>query len=258
MKKFLFAVAVLAPAILFAQSPFDGTWKTDLDKAKFSPKPIMFSVSNGMYDCSSCAPQINVKADGQDQPVTGQAYDTIAVKEVDPHSIQIVTKKNGKTMLEQTRSTSDDGKSLHVKTTSHPADSDKPVMSEADLERIGKAPAGANATSGSWKIKKVKEEENGLLDTYKGSGNELTWSTPTGETWTAKMDGQDYPVKGVYAYDMVSLKQAGNNGIELSYKRGGKLIEVDKMTLSPDGKTMTTVSENKLTGRVSTFVAHKQ
>jgi hypothetical protein len=258
MRKLLLAIALLAPAILFAQSPFDGTWKTDLDKAKFSPKPIMFSVSNGMYDCSSCAPQINVKADGQDQPVTGQAFDTIAVKEVDPHSIQVVTKKNGKTMMEQTRSASDDGKTLHVKTTSHPPDSDKPVMSEAELDRIGKAAAGANATSGSWKIKKVKEEENGLLETYKGNGNELTYSTPTGETWTAKMDGQDYPVKGSYGSDAVSLKQAGNSGIEVSYKRGGQLIEVNKMTISADGKTMTTVSENKLNGRVSTFVARKQ
>jgi hypothetical protein len=258
MKKLLLAIAVLAPAILFAQSPFDGTWKTDLDKSKFSQKPITFSTSNGTYDCSSCAPQINVKADGMDQPVTGQAYDTIAVKEVDPHSIQVVTKKNGKTTLEQTRSTSDDGKTLHVKTTAHPPDSDKPVMSETELERIGTAPAGANATSGSWKIKKAKQEESGLLDTYKGGGNELTWSTPTGATWTAKMDGQDYPVKGVYAFDTVSLKQAGNSGIELSYKRGGQLIEVDKITISPDGKTMTTVVDSKLTGRVSTFVAHKQ
>src|SRR5262249_1212941 len=152
------AIVTLAPAILLAQSPFDGTWKTDLGKAKFSPKPIVFSVSNGMFDCSSCAPQINVKADGQDQPVTGQAYDTIAVKEVDPHSIQVGNKKDGKTVAEQMRSVSDDGKTLHIKTTSHPPDSDKPVMSEAELERTGAKPAaGANATSGSWKVKKVQE-----------------------------------------------------------------------------------------------------
>jgi hypothetical protein len=259
MKKLLLAIALLVPVILLAQSPFDGTWKTDMGKAKFDPKPIVFSVSNGMYDCSSCAPQINVKADGMDQSVTGQAYDTIAVKEVDPHSIQVVTKKNGKTVYEQTRSTSDDGKTLHVKTTSHPPDNDKPVMAEADLDRIGAKPAaGANSTSGSWKIKKVKEEENGLLSTYKGGGNELSYSDPTGMTWTAAMDGKDNPVKGSYAFDTVSVKQAGNSGIELSFSRGGKLIEVDKMTISPDGKTMTTVSENKLSGRVSTFMAHKQ
>jgi len=77
-------------------------------------------------------------------------------------------------------------------------------------------------------------------------------------TWTAKMDGMDNPVKGSNAVDSVAVKQAGNNGIEVSYKRGGKLIEVNKITVSPDGKTMTTVSENKLTGRVNTYVARKQ
>jgi hypothetical protein len=258
MRRLLLAIALLAPLTLFAQSPFDGTWKTNLDQTKFSPKPITFSVKDGMYDCSSCAPNINVKADGQDQAVSGQAFDTIAVKEVDPHAIQVVTKKNGKTSLEQTRTASDDGKTLTVKSTSHPMDSDQPVMAEATLERLGKAPSGANATSGSWRIKKVSQDESGRLETYKGSGNELTWSTPTGETWTAKMDGKDYPVKGTYAFDTVSLKQVNDNTIETDYKRGGKLIEVDKISLSPDGKKMTTVVDSKLTGRVSTFVADKQ
>jgi hypothetical protein len=40
-------------------------------------KPYTFSVNNGMYDCRSCIPTINVKADGQDQSVSGQPYDTI-------------------------------------------------------------------------------------------------------------------------------------------------------------------------------------
>ncbi len=34
MKKLLLAITVLAPALLFAQSPFDGTWKTDMDKVE--------------------------------------------------------------------------------------------------------------------------------------------------------------------------------------------------------------------------------
>lgn len=258
MKKLFLAVVMLAPVLLFAQSPLDGTWKTNLDKSKMSPKPITFSMNGGMYDCSSCVPKVNVKADGQDQSVTGQSYDTLAVKEIDPHTIQIVAKKNGKTSFEQTRTVSDDGKTLTLKSTSHPPDSAQPVLTEVTLERTGKAPAGANATSGSWRIKKLNEDESGLLETYKGNGDELTFSTPTGETWTAKLDGKDYPVKGSYSFDTVSLKQLNDNTVQVSYKRGGQLIEVDKITLSPDGKTMTTVVESKLTGRVSTYVASKQ
>jgi len=94
-----------------------------------------------------------------------------------------------------------------VKTTSHPQDSDQTVTGEATATRIGKALAGANGTSGSWRINKVQESENGLTTTYKSNGDELTMSTPTGESYTAKLDGKDYPVKGAYGWSSVSLKR---------------------------------------------------
>jgi len=83
-------------------------------------------------------------------------------------------------------------------------------------------------------------------------------STPTGESWQAKMDGKEYPVKGIYANETVSVKQKGDRSVEVTYKRDGKLWTMDKITVSPDGKTMTTVADNKQTGRVSTFIDEKQ
>jgi hypothetical protein len=258
MRKLLFAVALLSPSILLAQSPFDGTWKTIYDESKISQKPIKFTVSKGLYDAFSTAPEIHVKADGQDQPVTGHAYYTIAVTEVDAHTAQLVYKKNGKTMTESTYTASADGKTLNVSVKNHPAASDQIVTTEVTLKRVGEAPAGANATSGSWRIQKLNASENGLLETYKFSGDELTYSTPTGETWTAKPDGNDYPVKGTYNYDAVSLKKIDAQTIEKSLKRGGKLIEVDKVSISSDGKKMTAVDRSKLTGRTSTYISEKQ
>jgi hypothetical protein len=252
------APMLLAPAVLFAQSPFDGTWRTNMDQAKISPKPITNSVKDGMYDCSTCSPKIHVKADGQDQPVTGQAYDTISVREIDAKSIEIITKRNGKPDYEQIRTVSDDGNTLTVKTTSHPPDSDTTITTEVSATRTGKAPASSNGTSGSWRINKVKESENGLVTTYKSNGNELTMSTPSGESYTAKLDGKDYPAKGAYSYNSVSLKQVDDRSIEETDKRDGKVIEVSKITVSPDGKTLTVVATNKLTGRTSTYVAEKQ
>ena len=249
---------LLAPASLFGQSPFDGTWRTNMDEAKFSPKPIVFSLNNGVYDCSSCSPEIHVKADGQDQSVTGQAYDTISVREVDAKSIELTTKKNGKTNSGQTRTVSDDGNTLTVKTTFHPENSDQTVTVEVTATRVGKALAGANGTSGPWRTDKIKESENGLTTTYKMSGDELSMSTPTGESYTAKLDGKDYPYKGAYGYDSVSLKRVDERTIEETDKRGGKVIEVAKMTVAPDGKKMTVVVTSTLTGRVSTYVAEKQ
>ena len=63
----LFLMLVLwAPASSRAQSPFDGTWRTNLDQAKLPSNPTVFSVNKDMYECSSCSPKIYVKADRRD------------------------------------------------------------------------------------------------------------------------------------------------------------------------------------------------
>jgi hypothetical protein len=113
-----------------------------------------------------------------------------------------------------------------------------------------------HATSGQWKIEKFQQSDNGLLATYKTNGEELSMSTPSGESFTAKFDGQDYPVKGAYNYDAVSLKKIDDHTIEETDKRAGKVIEVSRITVT--GKTMKIESNNKLTDRTSTYVATKQ
>jgi hypothetical protein len=246
------------PASSFAQSSFDGTWRTNFDQSKMSPKPVVFSVNNGMYDCSTCSPKINVKADGTDQSVSGQSYDAISVREVDSKSIAVTTKKGGKTVNDQTRTVSDDGKTLTLKNTSHPENSDHTVTTEVTYLRVGPAAAGANGTSGSWRITKVKESENGRTSTYKSDGDSFSFSTPTGESYTAKLDGKDYPVKGAYGWDSVSLKRVDDHTIQETDKRDSKVITELKMTVAADGKTMTTVATSTLTGRTSTYVAEKQ
>ena len=83
-------------------------------------------------------------------------------------------------------------------------------------------------------------------------------SSPTGETYTAKMDGNDYPVKGAFGWDAVSLKRIDKNSIEETDKRNGQVTDVAKMTVSSDGKKLTVVETNKVTDRTSTYVAVKQ
>ena len=87
MKKLL-ALLLLSPAMLFAQSPFDGTWMTKLDTAQFPKKPDSYVLNKGMYECASCVPKYKVTADGTDQKVTGHPYyDAVAVKIVDDRTI---------------------------------------------------------------------------------------------------------------------------------------------------------------------------
>ena len=250
--------ALLVPSSSFAQSPMDGTWRTQLNQSKFSPKPLASYLSQGWYHCVSCNPPFDVKADGTDQPVAGQAYDTISVHEVDSKSIAITTKKGGTIIGEQTRTAAGDGKTMTVKSIFHPANGGPVVTTEVKATRVGLAPAGINPTSGSWRIAAIQQSDNGLLATYKTNGDEVTLTQPTGETYTAKLDGTDYPVKGAVGWDAVSLKRINKNTIEETDKRAGKVTDVSTITVSADGKKMTVVDNDKLTDRTSTFVAVKQ
>ncbi len=258
LKKILWAVICFFPLAMLAQSPFDGTWKTNLDESKLSQKPYTFSVNNGMYDCESCVPKINVKADGQDQSVSGQPYDTISVQVVDADTIRVVTKKDGKTTSDSTRTVSSDGKTLTVSGTTYPADGSQPFKAESKWTRVSNGPAGSNKTSGSWRIQHVSEDTAGLTSTWNVSGDEVSMSTPTGEKWEAKFGGGESPVVGIYAKETVSVKKLGAREIEVTYKRDGKPYVVDKITVSADGKKMTTVSDDKWLGRISTFTDEKQ
>lgn len=262
-KRILFCSLISAGGLLMAaashaQSPFDGTWKTDLSKTKFAPKPVTFYISQGWYHCVSCNPPFDVPADGQDHAVSGQSYDTISVTIVDPHTITVVGKKGANVTFEQTRTVSSDGKTLNVKSTGHPQNGGPATSFETVGKRSGTLPSGVHATSGNWIIEHQTGSSNALLTTYKVSGDEITMTSPTGDTYTAKFDGNDYPYRGAYAYDAVSLKKINDHSFEEIDKRAGTPIDDSTVTVSPNGKTMTVVDTSKLTGRVDTFVATKQ
>ncbi|MFI5070636.1 MAG: hypothetical protein ACHP8A_07085 [Terriglobales bacterium] len=67
-------MSLLTPVLASAQSTLDGTWKADLNKAQLSKKPDVYLLQNGMYECKTCVPAIKIKADGEDQSVTGHPY----------------------------------------------------------------------------------------------------------------------------------------------------------------------------------------
>lgn len=258
MKKFLAVMFLIAPTLLFGQSALEGTWRTNMDQSKLSQKPYVFSIAGGMYECSTCVPKINIKADGSDQPVTGQTYDTLSARVDSPGTLTFTAKKDGKTVFEQTRAVSADGSTLTLKTTSYSMMNDKSVQTEVTFARAGQGPSGADPASGSWKINKLKESDEGLTTTYKWSGDTLNMTQPTGESFTAKLDGKDYPYKGSYSFDSVSLKRVDDHTIEATNKRAGKVITIGTISIASDGKTLTEVVSNKLTDRTSTFVSERQ
>jgi hypothetical protein len=261
-KLFLTALLMflLAPFVALAQSGFDGTWKVDMNKVEFPKKPDQYLLKDGMYECKTCAPPIKIKADGQDQTVTGHPYyDTAAIKVISDHEIEETDKKNGKTVATSKTTVSPDGNTLMFEFSDSSNTNAAPVTGKGEETRVAKGPAGSNAISGSWRMSKFENlSDNAITWTYKVNGNELTMTSPTGQSYTAKLDGTAAPYKGDPGTDGVSVKMVGKNTLEETDKRGDKVITVAKTTLQPDGKTAKIVVDDKLHGTTSQFVAVKQ
>jgi len=262
MKKVLWIglLPFLMPVLATAQNAFDGTWKIDMNKAEFSKKPDVYLLQNGMYECSTCVPVIRIKADGTDQKVTGHPYyDTVAIKVISDHAIEETDKKNGKTVATSKTTVSPDGNTMTFEFSDSSNSNAAPVTGKGEETLVTKGPAGSNAISGSWRISKFQTlSDNAITWTYKVSGDELTMTNPTGQSYTAKLNGTEAPYKGDPGTDHVSVKMRGKDTLEETDKRGDKVISVTKMTLEPDGKSAKLVFDDKLHGTTSEFVAVKQ
>ena len=258
MKKIVWTMLLLVSAMAWGQDAFNGTWKIKLDSAKMPEKPDQIMLHNGRYTCSTCVPKVDVKADGTDQKVAGaKIYDTMSVQSVNDHQVKIVTKKDGKVIGEETTTVAPDGNTAVTEFTDHPPQGG-PVTGKVTTERVGKAAAGASPISGSWRMKKVDTvSDNGLTITFKGTADGLQMSTPTGESYDAKFDGKDYPIKGSRAAEMVSLKKVDARTIEETIKRDGKVIATSHMSVASDGK-LHVASTDKERGNTMTWVAEKQ
>lgn len=254
----LFAVvASFVAAESFAQSPFDGTWRIVPAKAKFDPKPFTIYTSQGWYHCVSCTPSYDVQADGQFHAIAGQSFDTISVTIVDPHTISVVTKKGDKTMEEDTIAVPADGKTASVKSVTYPLNGGPAQDSSMKLKRVGTLPAEVHATSGNWLPLGFTDTDADLSFTFKTDGDQFSMTDPTGDSYTAKFDGNDYPMKS-YGSNSVSLKRVDAHTIVETDKRDGKVVGEQKMTVSPDGKTMTLEMHNPQSNRNSTYIATKK
>ena len=263
MKKAIWLIpltALLMPALSMAQSVFDGTWKVDMSTAKFPEKPDVYLLQNGVYKCKTCVPPLDVKADGKDHAVSGHPYyDTVSIKVVDDRTIEETDKKNGKTVSTSTAKVSDDGNTMMFEFSDSSAGNGATVTGKGQEARVAKGPEGSHAISGSWKMAKLEDlSENATTFTYEVNGDSLTMTSPTGQGYTARLDGTEAPYHGDPGTTSVSVKKIGANGLEGTDKRNGKITSVERMTVSADGKTMKIVADDKLRGTHSEVTVSKQ
>ena len=259
MKKLLFVLVLLAPAVLFAQSAFNGTWRFSPQSAQFSGKAFTLSLQNGVYRCDSCVPKLEVQADGKDHARSGSPYsDMVSARALDDHTVEVISKKGGKIVGTTKDTASADGKTL-TSEWSFISENGQKGNGKTVSTRVAASPEGAHRVSGSWQPQKMDEaSESIMLVTYKATDDGLSMSDPTGDSYEAKFDGKDYPYKGDPGTTSVSLKKIDANTIEETDKRDGKVILISRMAVSADGRTLTIENNDVLRGTTTKFEGKKQ
>ena len=63
--------------------------------------------------------------------------------------------------------------------------------------------------------------------------------------WTGRLDGRDYPVQGIDEVLTYAYRPAGDDSYDVTVKFDGRVTAVSKITLSSDGRTMTTTTRGK-------------
>ena len=249
------AAIALVPCAAFAASPFDGTWKVNLSHVQLSKKPDVYVITATSYSCTSCAPAFTIKADGTDQKVTGHDYDTVAAT-VTSTTVTTTGKLKGKTVWTSKVTVGADGK-----TASEVYRSDygsAPVEFKASYDQVTPPAAGENALSGSWVQTKVASaSDSALMETLGMTDDGFTFSQ-NGQSYDAKFDGKKYPIAGDPTGTEVVLKKLGASSVEESDYQKGKLVDVTRMTVSADGKTLHVVDHNVRQNRTTKYTADRQ
>lgn len=252
-------MALSARVCVVAQSAFDGTWKIDLKEARFSAKPDVYLLQNGLWQCKSCVPPVNLKADGLDYRVGNDdpCVETSSVKVIDGRTIEIIDKKSGKITKTSKGTVSPDGNMLTFEESDACNAKSERMTSEVEETRVAAGPVGSHAISGSWRMTKANASQNALKETLKVVGDTVSYSDAAGESFTAKLDGTDTPIIGDPEHSIVSVKRKGKDTLMETIKQNGKIIEIQRMTVKPDGKTMT-ITFSGTQGGADTVVAKKQ
>jgi hypothetical protein len=257
--RFGFVLSCLIPALALAQSPFDGTWRVVPSSDQLPTKPDVYLLQGGTYHCPTCDPPLAIETDGKGHKISAPCYDSVSVKVVDSRTTEETDKRNGKTVGTSKMTVSSDGKTATVDSTEMCNAKGDVITLKKSMERVAQGPEGAHAVSGSWRTTKYLDmSENALVFTMKLEGDTFYFADPTGQSYAAKLDGTETPFKGDLGNTMVSVKRIDQNTVQQTEKRDGKTVDIIRITVSTDGKTMTWSGGDKANGTAWQFVAQKQ
>jgi hypothetical protein len=116
-----------------------------------------------------------------------------------------------------------------------------------------------DAMMGTWKLNEAKskigagsQKNNTVVIEAAGESVKVTMDgvdptgKPTHNEWTGKFDGKEYPVTGDANSDTRSYKKIDDRTLEVSAKKGGKVMVSGRVALARSTKRLRFTTRNKL------------
>jgi hypothetical protein len=249
-------VIALAATCLWAADPaYVGKWKLNPAKSDFGESTVTYDqTANGEIKVTADGQSYTFKTDGKEYPTPWGT--SAAWKSINATTWENTNKVNGKLTSTATLKLSADGKTLNVDSKSIKATGETSNDSLM-YERV----SGTTGLAGKWKTKNIKIGAPGTM-TIAPSGADglvLTFVEEKG-TCTGKFDSKDYPASGpIWPSGWTcSIAKNGAAGLDVTWKKDGKVMYKDTFTTSTDGKVLTDVGNAPATSEKTKAVYDRQ
>lgn len=238
MNRSAFVSLILAgaavPALALA-GPFDGTWKLDTARSKFTGDTITYNKTDTGYHYSNGSTvSYNFAVDGKDYPtIPGR---TVAWTKAPDGSFDVVAKANGKVVSKAHRTVSRIGRTMTTTYTEYRPDGT--TVHETDTyTRV----TGGTGLPGEWRDTKVQASSETMKIATSAGGHFEIGFPAFKETISGRADGSPATVKGPTIPPGASAAYKADGPQKWSYtiSLGGKVFGLGVMSVSADGKTLT-------------------
>jgi hypothetical protein len=248
-------VGISALALLAADAAYMGKWRLNPAKSDFGETTVTYEpLADRQLKITSQGQSYTVGVDGKDYPTPWG--NTVAWKAVDASTWEVIVKTGPKVIVTMTLKLGADGKTLT-------ADSRVSLATggTSDDTAVYQRTSGGPGLAGAWKTKNVEVGSPGTM-TLSANGPDgvtLTFVEEKG-VCSAKFDGKDHPATGPMWPSgwTCAIASKGPTGLEVTWKKDGKLMFTDTMTPSADGRTLTDVGRAGTTSEKVTTVYDRQ
>lgn len=248
-------IGVGAPLLWAADPPYAGSWKLNPARSDFGEMTVTYEeLGDGQMKVTSDGQSYTFRADGNEYPTPWGS--SAAWASPAENTWTITNRVDGKIVGRATLVIGSDGGTLNVDATSIDA-SGQESHNTAVYQRV----SGGPGLPGKWKTENLEIGSPGTLsiNSNGSDGLTLTFVEEKG-TCRATFDGEDHPATGpVWPSGWTcALAKTGATGFQVTWKKDGKVMYEDALTLSDDGKTLTDVGTTPGTGEKVKAVYERQ